>query len=406
MCDNPGMLTIYRRHRKDCPRKKESEVRVHLKGDIFIRQGKDRCACAVWVDGSLGGEEVRKSLGTASWDKAKLQVKAWATEKPVTPGSPITIEQSWERFIADANSRHLSEASIYKYELLSRQMKAFSEDHGYRFLIERTIEPLDAFRSTWKGGALTASKKLERLRTFFRFAVNRKWIAENPASGLKRPVVKDVPTLPFRHEEMIAILTAIEKHSLKIAASGKPNAARMRTLVLLLRYSGMRIGDAISLTPERIKGHRLFLHTAKTGTPVFTVLPDFLIRALEATPRVTERYYFGTAAGKLSTAVRMWDMRLKRIFDKAGILNGHAHRFRDTFATELLLRGVSMENVAALLGHQDIKITQKHYSAWVRSRQQQLENDVSRVWDFDPLVTTLSTEKGTSEVHTKDEVVN
>ena len=51
-------------------------------------------------------------------------------------------------------------------------------------------------------------------------------------------------------------------------------------------------------------------------------------------------------------------------------------------------------------------ITQKHYSAWVRSRQQQLENDVSRVGDFDPLVGTLSTEKGTSEVHIKDEVVN
>jgi integrase/recombinase XerD len=215
----------------------------------------------------------------------------------------------------------------------------------------------------------------------------------NPASGLKPPVVKDVPTLPFTHEEMIAILTAIEKHSLKIATTGKANMVRMRTLVLLLRYSGMRIGDAISMTPERIKGNRLFLHNAKTGTPVFTVLPEFMIRALEATPRVTGRYYFWTGAGKLSTAVRMRDMRLKRIFEKAGILNGHAHRFRDTFATELLLQGVSMENVAALLGHQDIKITQKHYSAWVRSRQQQLENDVSRVWDFDPLLATLSTEK-------------
>jgi len=43
---------------------------------------------------------------------------------------------------------------------------------------------------------------------------------------------------------------------------------------------------------------------------------------------------------------------------------GHAHRFRDTFAVELLLAGVPLERVSILLGHTSVKITEKHYAPW------------------------------------------
>jgi integrase len=96
----------------------------------------------------------------------------------------------------------------------------------------------------------------------------------------------------------------------------------------------MRIGDAVSLSVDRITENRLFLYTVKTGTPVYTVLPDFVVRTLESTPKMTERYFFWTGAGKLCTTVRMWDMGVKRIFDEAKVTKGHAHGFRDTFAVE------------------------------------------------------------------------
>jgi integrase len=147
----------------------------------------------------------------------------------------------------------------------------------------------------------------------------------------------------------------------------------------------------------------LFLYTAKTGTPVHTILPDFVVKALDATPKMTEEYYFWTGYGKLSTAVRMWDMRLKRIFEKAKIVKGHAHRFRDTFAVALLLEGVPMERVSILLGHTSIRVTERHYAPWVRSRQEQLEADVSRVWSSDPLARLEGQfqTKDTPEVHGK-----
>lgn len=171
-----------------------------------------------------------------------------------------------------------------------------------------------------------------------RFAVQRKWIPDNPASALKAPNVQARPTLLFTHSEIVSILAAIEAYAAKTAYGSKVSAQRMRSLVLLLRYSGMRIGDAVTLGPDRLNGNRLFLYTAKTGTPVYTVLPEFVVKALEDTPMTTERYFFWTGVGKLSTAVRMWDMRLKRIFDNAKISTGHAHRFRDYLRRRVVTR--------------------------------------------------------------------
>ena len=39
-----------------------------------------------------------------------------------------------------------------------------------------------------------------------------------------------------------------------------------------------------------------------------------------------------------------------------------------------------MERVSVLLGHSSMKVTEKHYSPWVRARQEQLEADVRRTW--------------------------
>ncbi len=55
--------------------------------------------------------------------------------------------------------------------------------------------------------------------------------------------------------------------------------------------------------------------------------------------------------------------------------------FRDTFAIELLLAGVPIDQVSILLGHSSIKITEKHYSPWVKARQEQLESSVKQSWD-------------------------
>ena len=42
----------------------------------------------------------------------------------------------------------------------------------------------------------------------------------------------------------------------------------------------------------------------------------------------------------------------------------------------MLLAGVPIDQVSMLLGHSSVKITEKHYSPWVKARQDQLAASV------------------------------
>jgi integrase len=111
-----------------------------------------------------------------------------------------------------------------------------------------------------------------------------------------------------------------------------------------------------------------------------------------------------TGKSKLHSTIGKWQRRLQTLFTLAGVEGGHAHRFRDTFAVELLLAGVPLERVSVLLGHQSVRITERHYAPWVRSRQEQLEADLQRTWERDPIAQMQT--KCTPEVHGENRVIN
>jgi integrase len=131
--------------------------------------------------------------------------------------------------------------------------------------------------------------------------------------------------------------------------------------------------------------NRIFLYTQKTEVPVFIPLPPFVVDALNACPRKSERYWFWTGIGSKETLAGNWRRTFQRLCKIAGVRNGHPHRFRDTLAVELLIEGVPMERVSVLLGHSSVKITERHYAPWVQARQTQLEADVKRAWRDDPI---------------------
>jgi integrase/recombinase XerD len=119
---------------------------------------------------------------------------------------------------------------------------------------------------------------------------------------------------------------------------------------------------------------------------VYCVLPQFVADILGCLPRISSRYFFWTGISTAHTINGIWQRTLHSLFSVAEIKNGFAHRFRDSFSVSLLLAGVPIERVSILLGHSNIKVTQQHYNPWVRDRQLQLEADLRRAWNRDPVV--------------------
>jgi len=384
------MLTTYRRHKQNCAHKQEGRK-------------YRRCKCPIWIDGTVRGEEIRESLKTCNWEEATELARKRETD-PVGASqekdAAVIVASAATDFLADLNRRGLAQVTVRKYELLFRQMRTFATDKGLRFLKEFDLVTVREFCGTWTQGNNTTLKKLERLRAFFRYAMESKWVEDNPATRIKNPKVRQTPTMPFRQDEVIDILAACDRYLDSYGRVGQWNGKRLRALVLLLRYSGLRIGDAVSLSRDRIVRNKLFLYTAKTGTPVYIPLPEFVTTALNAVKRTNGQYFFWSGTSDKDTAAKHFSKYLAKLFKIAGITGGHAHRFRDTFAVELLLAGVPLESVSVLLGHSSIRITEKHYAPWVRARQEQLEAAVLKTLSQDVLV--LSSKPNCSQ--TKEEI--
>lgn len=384
--------------------------RRHLKSCQHQADGRDyrRCRCPIHVDGFLQGKRIRQSLKTRNWEQAQETIRDWEIDRTITTEEPqhVTIERAAAAFLADAESRGLTVSSLKKYRVLltnkrpetnaersSPSLVVFAQENGLRFTNQFTLEWLQGFRAAWKDHNAAAQKKLERLKAFSRFMADNGWTDSNVAVKLKAPVVKDPPTLPFTQQEVIALLAACERFPDWHGETGQGNAKRLRGLLLLMRYSGLRIGDAVSCAVERLKGDRLFLYTAKTGVPVHAKLPAAVVASLASLPRLSPPYWFWTGQGSVDTVAGNYRRAFRRLCELAEVKGGHPHRFRDTFAVELLLAGVPIERVSVLLGHSSVRVTEKHYSPWVAARQEQLEADLARTWRSDAVLLSESSPK-------------
>ncbi len=348
------MLTLYRRHRKECP---YSDDRYHR-----------RCTCTVWAQGTIEGTPIRESLKTRSWERAeqiKRDREAGRSAKPETPAA-MTIEAAIKLFIEDCESRNLTDSPLKKHKRLTRRFGDFLMPLGIEFFPGVTTDIIRRFRSTWKLSPRTAAKELERLRSFFRFCVEAGWISINPAKAVKSPKSKELPRLPFSDDEVAKILSKTEND-------------RELAFVRILRHTGLRIGDASLLQKSAISENRVYLYTTKGGTPVHIVLPPDLVSLLNSLPAPGGYFFLFGESTKMHTTADLWRRRIKRMCKDAKVTPDHPHRFRHTLAADLLTKGASVEDVAAILGNSPA-VVMKHYSQFCRRRQDRLDDLISKTW--------------------------
>lgn len=395
---HPSVATVkvFTRHSTDCP---------HY-DDMYWRD----CHCCKWIYTYHDGQDRRKSAKTRSWSKAdRIRQEIEDSLDPVRAelkrlkeeqqAKRIRIPDAIRTFLSDAEARNLKPRTRQGYRLVcAKRLLPWSERAGLRYLHELTTPRLTMWRSTWTVAPSTRKMQQERAKTFFEFCFRQGWLERNPAFWLSRIKVEPVPTDYFTREEFERLIGATHLMEGAPQASNlfgeiprdrnAVSAVRLRTILLLLRWSGLRIGDAVTLECSRLIGDSILLYQAKTGEPVYVPLPPEVAEALRRIPpgnTSNPRYFFWNGHCAADTAIHCWYHDFWRLFKIADIRNPdgtakwcHTHMLRDTFAIELLLADVPLDQVSMLLGHSSIRTTERHYAPWVRARQLQLEKSVRK----------------------------
>lgn len=154
---------------------------------------------------------------------------------------------------------------------------------------------------------------------------------------------------------------------------------RLEILVRLLGYTGLRIGEALALTPaavdlerrvirieravSEVSGRQVF-GTPKNGRTRVVPIPDFLRRDLRVLIRAAcggDDFLFATKHG---TPLRASNLRLH--FDMAALAVGqgglHIHDLRHTAATLAVSAGANVKAVQRMLGHSSASLTLDVYA--------------------------------------------
>ena len=137
-------------------------------------------------------------------------------------------------------------------------------------------------------------------------------------------------------------------------------------MVLLLRYTALRVSDVATLARDRVRNGRIYLRTMKNSKPIFLPLPPVVLQVLDALPEpkgtpVPSKYFFWSGNGTTRAVIRGVTRTLGRVFARSEVEGAHAHRFRHTLATALLEKGWTTEDVSDILGSAP-EIIRKHYA--------------------------------------------
>jgi site-specific recombinase XerD len=279
------------------------------------------------------------------------------------------LDQTHQNFLEHLKQKGRASATILAYGNDIGQFIEFLNKNDVNSIETITKSHIEAFKENLlKNGYTTKSvaRKLNSIKTYFRFLKDSKLIVQNPSDGVAHPKYKLKPP---------RILTKMEYRSLRDVCR---NDSRMYAIVELFLQTGVRISELARLQLVDISDKAVTIgayesHGGRT-IPLNKPAKNAVEEWLKIRPQSKNVTLFITKTGR-PFQVRNIRSALDRYFKLADIRGATVNDLRHTFIAHQLKAGTPLTLVSKLAGHKRLSTTEK-YLEFIKEKS---ESDATRL---------------------------
>lgn len=265
-----------------------------------------------------------------------------------------TLKELLPKFIKNLEDKDRSPSTVLAYRADLSQLLDFLQQRE-KVQAGQTIQSdIEAFRDTLLNQKYTAksvSRKLNAIKTFFRWLIAEKHISTNPADDVSHPEIQQ--TLP-------KFLSPLEYRALRDVVR---DDSRIAAIVELILQTGLRISEVANLKMENFKVEELTIPAYATQPgrtiPLNRPAQEALNEYLKTRPQTDSPYLFVSKNGK-ALAVRNIRAAIDRYMQKAEIPSYSVNDLRTTFIVENLKQGVDLILLSHVSGHKRLSTTERY----------------------------------------------
>lgn len=260
--------------------------------------------------------------------------------------------------------RNRSELTVECYERCLRDFESYFKNRDSQLSWESVDSDIirDWMESMMDKGdmASTVNSSLSAVRSFFRFALSRKIVQNDPAHLVKGPK-KQKPLPQFvREEEMNRLLDTEQMWEEGFAG------LRARTIILLFYETGIRLAELIGLNSAdvdfathqlKVTGKRNKQRIVPFGSELESALQEYMQQRNTRTAH-EEPALFLNDKGQRMTRSQVGVIVKRHLSLTTTLKKRSPHVLRHSFATAMLNNGAGLESVRMLLGHESVATTQ------------------------------------------------
>lgn len=267
----------------------------------------------------------------------------------------LLLKNLLPEFIKALEKKGRSPSTIIAYRADLEQFVDFAEKRQNPYIQSVGSELIENFRDSLlaeKYTPKTTSRKLNAIKTFFKFLTENNYLTQNPAQNVAHP--KTQMTLP-------KFLSKIEYRALRDTVRGDK---RVAAIVELILQTGLRISEVANLKLKDISDNQIKVEAYATQ-PERTV--PLNKRAKEAIddylknerPKTDSEYLF-ISKNSRPLAIRNIRTIINKYMQKAELPSYTVNDLRTTFMVENLKAGVSLVLLSQIAGHKRLSTTERY----------------------------------------------